>query len=361
MLCSRVDTTTMPHLQAFFRQLGVYMLVLFVLSGCGSDSKQALQPTAPLPTPRLIVTPPSNAVRGEHLPGKLLFVRDGVVWRWQDRAAQPLFGDGTVAQPAYSPNGEYIAYVQRGDSYGDIMVADSAGRPIAQITNNGGSPQAYSFDRIYQTVWAFYPTWASDNATLVYVTQAGPPTGSPAADYNLTLFQANIGLQRASQIYADESAHIGRVRFLPNSQSLAFVREPIQRNAAQQIYTLAENGLVQPLAGAPEGSYDPAFSADGRWCFFAARNAGKTDVWAVANSGNQQPQRLTSIGTARAPAVSPDGSLLAFLAVPPGKGGFELWVAELVYHDDGRIEARSARQITQGMNLDADSGLSWTS
>jgi TolB protein len=350
----------MPHLQAFLRQIGVYMLAILVLSACGSEPDQASAPTAPLPTPRLVVTPPSNAVRGDHLPGKLLFVRDGVVWRWQDRAAQPLFGDGKTFQPSYSPNGEYIAYVQRGDSYSDILLADSAGRPVSQITNNGGSPQAYSFDRIYQTVWAFYPTWSADNATLVYAAQAGPPTGSPAADYNLTLFQANIGLRSASQIYADAAAHTGRARYLPNSQELAYVREATQRGSLQQIYTLAGNGLTQPLAGAPEGSYDPAFSADGQWAFFAARNAGQTDIWAVARTGNQQPQRLTNLGSARAPTLSPDGSLLAFLAVPAGKGGFELWVSELVYHDDGRIETRAPRQITQDMSLDADSGLSWT-
>jgi TolB protein len=65
------------------------------------------------------------------------------------------------------------------------------------------------------------------------------------------------------------------------------------------------------------------------------------------------------MGMARAPAFSPDGRLLAFLAIPPDEQGFELWVAELSQHADGLLQASEPRQLTSEMGLDADSGLSW--
>jgi TolB protein len=71
------------------------------------------------------------------------------------------------------------------------------------------------------------------------------------------------------------------------------------------------------------------------------------------------PLRLTSLGTARAPAFSPDGKQLAFLAIAPGANSFDLWVMDLQSGADGALQPGQPRQITQGMALDADSGVAW--
>lgn len=66
------------------------------------------------------------------------------------------------------------------------------------------------------------------------------------------------------------------------------------------------------------------------------------------------------MGKARAPAFAPDGRSLAFLAIPEGKSGFELWITNLQPGENGTLRASEPRQITRDMHLDADSGLSWT-
>jgi TolB protein len=81
-----------------------------------------------------------------------------------------------------------------------------------------------------------------------------------------------------------------------------------------------------------------------------------------ATSGsNPAPQRLTTLGMARAPAFSPTGRLLAFLAIPPGEDGFELWVARLSLRSDGTVRATDVQQLTTGLGIDAASGVSWAS
>jgi TolB protein len=116
----------------------------------------------------------------------------------------------------------------------------------------------------------------------------------------------------------------------------------------------------------PAQSYDPAWAPDGTWLAFAARANGRTDVFAMRSTTSATgagrigpPIQLTSIGTARAPAFSPDGKQLAFLAIAPGSNSFDLWVADLEMDAAGALVPGQPRQITQGMALDADSGVAW--
>jgi TolB protein len=117
-------------------------------------------------------------------------------------------------------------------------------------------------------------------------------------------------------------------------------------------------GSAAPFAGAPAQSYDPAWAPDGRWLAFAARVNGRTDVFAIRATGGS-PIQLTSLGAARAPAFSPDGKQLAFLAIAPASNSFDLWVLDLETGADGTLTPGQPRQITQGMALDADSGVAW--
>ena len=76
-------------------------------------------------------------------------------------------------------------------------------------------------------------------------------------------------------------------------------------------------------------------------------------------AGGGPPLRVTSVGSARAPAFSPDGKQLAFLAIAPGSHTFDMWVVDLAPSANGAPQPGQPRQITLGMNLDADSGVSW--
>jgi TolB protein len=299
-------------------------------------------------------------VRGEELPGRLLFVRAGVIWQWRGGEARPLLGDGAAVHPAWSPGGDRIAYIARSNSFSDLLIADAQGAPLAQITNNGTTEPPNSLGRVYASRWAFYPAWSPDGVTLAVAAQASSPEGDPPADYNLGLVRLVAGPGAAQPLYAEDGAQVGRSVFSPDGAIIVFTRAGTGAEGRQRLYRLdVAQAAAEAVAGAPEPSYDPAFSPDGAWLAFAARDEGRTDLFALPSGGVGVPQRLTTQGTARAPAFAPDGSRLAFLAISPGETGFDLWVADLKLSETGILIAEAPRRLTTGQGLDGDSGLAW--
>lgn len=324
--------------------------------------------------------PPGAVVRGEELPGRLLFVQEGVVWIWRENQGYPLFGQGAAWQPEWSPDGTRIVYIERGESYTDVMLADANGTHLEQLTFYGSTHQLQSRERIYDTMWAFYPIWSPDGTRITMVSQYAPPyqpyAESPAVDYNLSIYSLSLnGSGARRQLYADEAAHAGTMAYQPGradgnrssgKNRLIFTRASLGPEGSPQIYRLdPEREVGTPFPGAPPHSYDPAFSPDGSWLVFAAHDEdGRTDIWALpadaAEGSTPTPQRLTNLGMARSPVFSPDGTLLAFLAISPHQGGFDLWVVEMSTDARGRLVAATPRQVTHELYLDADSGLSWS-
>lgn len=329
------------------------LLIIVLLGACGgADERPAADATSSAPVGT------AAAVRGEELPGRLLFVRDGVIWQWQGREARPLLGSGEAVQPAWSPEGQRIAYISRSNSFSDLLLADARGQPLAQLTQNGTDAPPNSIERVYASRWVFYPAWTPQGGSLVAATQPLAPAGDPPAEYALGLALLSTVPGEPVQLYAADEAQVGRSVVSPDGAALVFTRAATGPDGRQALYRLAlGGGEAAPLPGAPSPSYDPTFSPDGRWLAFAARD-GATDIFVLPDVGGT-PARLTTQGTARAPAFSPDGALLAFLAVAPGEAGFDLWVAELAAAETGALSAGTPRRMTSGLGLDADSGLSW--
>jgi TolB protein len=372
------------------------VVLVLIASGCGTSAPapndgqgNPTQQTAKA----LQQTPDLQEVQGEQLPGKLVFVRDGTIWVWQGKQAKPLLGDGSVWQPEWSADGSELAYIERGASYSNILLADDQGNELVQLTRNDSDLPLQSHERIYDTMWAFYPTWSPGGKRITIATQYAPPVGSPAMEYTLAIYSLSTTGGSRRLLFADDSAHCGSMTYFPNSAlardardtgdadedesegtveavdemiyELVFTRIDLHPDRYQQIYRLDltnEAGYAIPFPGAPPQSYDPAFSPDGKWLAFAAQVDGQTDIWVLPGSPDDEdtprPQRLTTIGTARAPVFSPDGDKLAFLAVSPKTSSFDLWVMD-VQSDKESLLVSEPRQVTEAMGLDADSGLSW--
>jgi TolB protein len=332
--------------------IAALMALALMLAACGPRGGDAVAPTA---------LPAGGAapVRGAELPGRLLFVRQGVIWQWQGREARPLLGAGEAFQPAWSPEGERIAYIARSNSFSDLLLADARGAPLAQLTANGSDAPPNSIERVYGSRWVFYPAWTPTAGSIVVAAQAQPPVGDPPADYNLGLALVPTTPGEPLPLYVEDGAQIGRGAVSPDGSAIVFARAGTGPEGRQQLYRLGmSDGAAEPLPGVSAPSYDPAFSADGRWLAFAARDGERTDIFLLPAEGGT-PQRLTTQGAARAPAFSPDGARLAFLAVAPGEAGFDLWLADLSIGEGGVAAVSAARRLTTGLGLDGDSGLSW--
>lgn len=346
-------------------QLRLFLATALLLAGCASApaAEPTLQPalgpsTAVAPQPSSPPPPTIVAEQGDSLPGRLLFVQGGNLWLWEGTAAQPLTSSGRAAQPAWSPDGRQIAYVERQTSASDVLVRAADGGAAEQLTANAPDSSVYSYERIYASRWAFYPAWAPDGASLAMASQFGPPGGSPAAEYRMALFSLPSAGGQPAQLYGTSDGHVGRLAYLPDGSGIIFAFEPLgDAPPTLYRYTLATD-LAEPLPGIPPQSYDPAISPDGRWLAFARRTDSGTDIFIAPLAGGP-PQRLTSLGTARAPTFAPDGSRLAFLAIASASHSFDLWVADLQPAAGGPPGAGEPRQLTHEQGLDADSGLAW--
>lgn len=345
------------------------LLALALLAGCSAASAPAptLQPALEPIRPAAIPPPgstnaaepaPTVAAPGADLPGRLLLVQNGNLWLWQGASGRQLTHSGDAFQPAWSPDAAQVAFVRRAVSGSDIMLLRALDAVPEQITSNTPDPSVYSYDRIYQSRWAFYPAWSPDATTLAFASQFGPPGGSPAAEYRMSLYTVPTAGGRAAQAYGNAEAQVGRPAYTPDGASIVFALAPVGEDPPSLYRYHIATDRAEPLPGALQQSYDPAFSADGRWLAFAARAGAGTDIFVMPADGGTATQ-ITHLGSARAPAFAPDGSALAFLAVPGGSTSFDLWVAGLQADAPGTLKAGEPRQITHDMHLDADSGVAW--
>ncbi len=305
-------------------------------------------------TPSAPVTPTAPAsLRGDEVTGRILFSRSGGIWLWEGREARQLIAP-PATQAVFDPMAERIAYVVPRAGASELLVADRTGVTIAQLTRNDPAAPPGSLDRVYAAMWALYPAWLPDGSGVLAAAQAAPPAGDPPADAPLAIFRYDLNGQR-QPVFADANAHLGRITVLPTGE-LIVVRTPLGSDGQQQLYRIA-GGQATPLPGAPAPAYDPALSPDGRWLVFAVGINGGSDLYALPASGGSAV-RLTDLGTARAPVFSPDGAMLAFLAIPPGGRGFDLYLAGVTVTDDG-LQIGPPRRISTDFAINADAGLSW--
>ncbi|NJM08547.1 hypothetical protein HC891_23730 [Candidatus Gracilibacteria bacterium] len=294
---------------------------------------------------------------GDPIAGRILFVRDAAIWLWQGERARLLLGDGAT-QPSWAPDGTRFAFVQRGNSFSDVLLATNAGEVIAQLTFNESQQAPNSFARAYESVWAFYPAWSPDGQEIVMASQASPPVGDPAAEYNLALYVLPVGDGAQRPLFAGDTVHSGRAHYARDGSGLVFAAVPTAADGTSQLYWLDfSSGIHTPLAGLPQPAYDPALSPDGAWLIFAAASAAGVDIFATTPDGTEAIQ-LSQHGSARAPVFSPDGTQVAFLAAAPGTG-FDLWLADFSLDEQGFPSLGQPRRISDGLNLDPDGGLSW--
>lgn len=275
--------------------------------------------------------------------GRILFGHKGDIWIAEGGTVSPLTTGGRYwGQPDWSPDGTRIALVGWDRNSTDVFTLGADGADLHQLTRSQAR-------RIQDSDWVFFPRWSPDGQTIAFT--------SDKATYHQMVWTMRADGAGARQLTAARSSvdAIDAFSWSPDGTQLAVTRF---LDGVSQIHLvdLARPNPSRPITNEPGGALDPAWSPDGQYIAYAARQ-GKRSTIQVVEPRTGWSATMVNTELARHPRWSPNGAALAYIALA-GRD-FELFVVDLSVDRDGSPTAGRSTQLTSQFGVDATSGLSW--
>jgi serine/threonine protein kinase/Tol biopolymer transport system component len=219
------------------------------------------------------------------------------------RNSTPLTADSGVDdwQPAFSPDGERIAFRSERDG-GGIFVMGSTGESVRRLTDFG-----------------FAPSWSPDGREVVVTTGTYLfPSDRGAKVGGMTAVDVETGHKRV----VSQAADAMQPAFSPHGKRIAFWG--LRGDSGQRdIFTVAADGSEATGNGKDVTNdapldWSPAWSPDGRWLWFSSNRGGTMNLWRVPideNSGRvlgaPEPMTTPSLWSGEI-SFSRDGKRMAY-------------------------------------------------
>jgi Tol biopolymer transport system component len=198
-------------------------------------------------------------------------------------------------QPAYSPDGTRIAFRSEREG-GGIFVMGPTGEAVKRVTHGG-----------------YRPTWSPDGTQLAYATE------------NVPLFPQNVEAQgelwvvdvrtEASRKLAAADAVLPS--WSPHGYRIAFTR----RVPANVLTVPAGGGAPVAVTNDNFTNWNPAWSPDGKYLYFASNRGGSMNLWRVRidersgkTRGNPEPITVPATNLTQI-SVASDGREIAYSSV----------------------------------------------
>jgi Tol biopolymer transport system component/serine/threonine protein kinase len=201
-------------------------------------------------------------------------------------------------QPAFSPDGSAIAFrSERG--VGGIFVMGATGESVRRLSDIGHNP-----------------SWSPDGKKIVVSTEGiDQPLGRSGLS---ELWTIDVATGEKKKLFEGDAVHPS---WSPHGERIAFWAIP-KTTAQRDIWTIAATGGA-PMAVTQDAALDwnPIWSADGKFLYFASDRGGSMNLWRVAieektgkTSGAPQALTTPSLSTAHL-SISRDGKRIAYLAL----------------------------------------------
>jgi len=201
------------------------------------------------------------------------------------------------AQPAFSPNGEYIAFRSERNG-GGIYVMGATGESVRRITDFG-----------------YNPAWSPDGAELVLAAES--MIDRPNDRYGTsTLWVVNVASGRSRNISAGDAV---QPSWSPHGQRIAYWSSA---RGARNIWTInADGSNPVPVTSDSFVNWNPVWSPDGKYIYFSSDRGGNFNLWRASISEASgkvlaSPEIVTAAGGSgqrQHVTFSRDGQRLAYV------------------------------------------------
>jgi TolB protein len=247
-------------------------------------------------------------------------------------------------QADWSPDGSRVALVGWSQNATDLFLFEPAADQWHQITR---SQQR----RIADNHWVYLPRWSPDGELIAYLSDRN-------SDYAMlwTIRPDGSGARQLMNIRSGLSA-LDSLSWSPDGSKIAVTGF---RDRVGQIYVvdLARPANPRALTAEPGGAFDPAWSPDGEYIAYVAREGRTTVIRLIEAEGQGTGTTIIQGEFPRSPRWSPYGSELAYIALAGSE--FELFVAPIGLTAEGAHAAGRAVQLTRQFGVDSTSAISWT-
>lgn len=213
--------------------------------------------------------------------------------------------DGSQSiEPAFSPDGEWIAYHSLGR--GGVWLVPAAGGAPRRLTATGSRP-----------------VFSPDGEWIAYQTQSNPQLSETSiaalgtSILRLVRADASAG-RRLTRLGTPSGAH-GAPAFSPDGRWVAF---SVSQRSSSEIWAVrVDDGELLRLYSSAEMAYDPSYGAAGRYLYFSLSRREVHELLALPLDPDGRPDgdavsvAGSEASSARHVSLSGDGDLLAYTAI----------------------------------------------
>lgn len=256
--------------------------------------------------------------------GSIVYAKGGNIWIQVDDTARQLTDSGRDAMPAWSPDGEWVYYINTIRETGRWPVNGVAEEYQLEIprlmrmrSDGTGEPESLKSGRIRRgenmyAYWIRQPTVAPDGSSVAVISDAPNPDQRTLV---LQFYDVAEDTIVDPGLATDEVLGHQDPAWRPDGRFLLYVRNGRagSRGAPVIMRYNVETGHARALT--TPGYLYPTYSPDGRFVAATRTTTFGTDIVILDGSTGEELFRVTNDGASWGPTWSPAGDAIAFLHI----------------------------------------------